>query len=155
MDSPAQVTSRSSMISSLAVCLQDNWWLILLKKGILPSCVVVLPFIALDSTQPGWDLTQSHLHRTWHWMKKTDGCCWLKAYWWMLRQLDGCWHGSVWIGQGFSPTSWHGSAAQPGIKIRLKKFFFINCFLSGHHLHFKGIQEAVPLLDFLQLRWNF
>ena len=32
---------------------RDNWW--------SSCCDSVLPFVALDSTQPWWDLTQSHL----------------------------------------------------------------------------------------------
>ena len=146
LDSPAQVTSRSRIISSLAVCLRE------MPFSIFTRNIAVLPFIALDPTKPRRDLAQPHLRKV-KFVAGLDGRVVIeKGYGWswnyMFADLDQFEMAKI-------------SLQQAGVDQRLnlewkqfKKFFF-HCiawhgskfsFRSLHHWNVHEIQLRIRIM---------
>ena len=122
LDSPAQVTSRSSIISSLAVCLRE------MPFSIVTRNIAVFTF---HSTWPHQAEVGSDPASPSLWKVKIvaglDGRVVIERWRKGKLKLYVCWLGSVWNGQDFSPTSWRGSEAQPGMKTVQEVLFSLHC----------------------------
>ena len=120
LDSPAHVTSRSSIISSLAVCLREMPFSIFTRNIAVFTFHSTWPHQAEVGSDPA-SPSKSKVCRRVRWA----GSDWERI--WVELKLYVCWLGSVWNGQDFSPTSWRGSEAQPGMKTVQEVLFSLHC----------------------------